>query len=342
MPGSGVTLKQVGIYGLSGVFALGVIGYGSPADAPETSSEFASAIIKAEPIKLASSDPELADKLVVEALRETLPNPEKTTPTQEENLITSDPEFSEVLTGGPVKQQKPLTKPSTNQNSYTKYASIERSVPRSPIPGTRELKPKTTSPQITKRRLFGTLELQFADERKIKAWSRVYDQFHRDARVIGYCLNGTGACNDPILAAWADQLRPLKSLPRYEQINRVNALANTQRYGSDRQLYGMGDYWASPREFLTRNGDCEDYALLKFASLMALGHSPQNMRVVVGKLRTGQPHAFLAVGQGTTEVVLDNRTNTVSDATHRNDYIPKYSMNLTARWSHVVPRAVAT
>jgi len=66
------------------------------------------------------------------------------------------------------------------------------------------------------------------------------------------------------------------------------------------------------------------------------------MRVVVGKLRTGQPHAFLAINQGSHEVVLDNRTNTVSDATHRNDYIPKYSMNLSARWSHVVPRAVST
>lgn len=187
------------------------------------------------------------------------------------------------------------------------------------------------------KKLFGSVELRFDDERKIKAWSSVYDRFLGDVNSLKSCLNST--CADLVLSSWARELRPLQNLPKYQKIAAVNNLVNRRSYADDRRNYGRSDYWASPREFLTKGGDCEDYAILKFASLLALGVRDQDMRLVVGRLSTGTPHAFLATHVGAQEYILDNRQSQIYLTQNRNDYIPKYSMNLSNRWSHVMPSA---
>jgi len=114
-------------------------------------------------------------------------------------------------------------------------------------------------------------------------------------------------------------------------------LVNRRIYADDRRNYGRSDYWASPREFLAKGGDCEDYAILKFASLLILGVNDQDMRLVVGRLSDGTPHAFLATNVGSQEYILDNRQSQIYLTGNRKDYVPKYSMNLSYRWSHVMP-----
>ena len=196
-----------------------------------------------------------------------------------------------------------------------------------------------TTPKL-KKKLFGSVELKFDDERKIKAWSSVYERFLSDVNGLKACI-GIG-CADPLLANWADELRPLQNLSTYQKIEAVNVLVNRRAYADDRRNYGRSDYWASPSEFLTRGGDCEDYAILKFASLLALGVRDDDMRLVVGRLSNGTPHAFLATNIGSEEYILDNRFSQVYLTTNRKDYVPKYSMNLSHRWSHVMPGATTT
>ena len=193
-----------------------------------------------------------------------------------------------------------------------------------------------TTPKL-KKKLFGSVELKFDDERKIKAWSSVYERFLRDVDGIKLCLRA--GCTDPLLSNWANELRSLQNLSKFQKIAAVNTLVNQRRYADDRRNYGRSDYWASPREFLSRGGDCEDYAILKFASLLALGVNDQDMRLVVGRLSNGRPHAFLATNVGSQEYILDNRQSQVYLTTNRTDYVPKYSMNLSYRWSHIIPGA---
>ncbi|RZV44531.1 MAG: hypothetical protein EX271_01490 [Acidimicrobiales bacterium] len=195
-------------------------------------------------------------------------------------------------------------------------------------------RPRRTTPTLQKK-LFGSVELRFDDERKIKAWSSVYDRFLSDVTNLKSCL--AGPCADPALASWAQELRPLQNLSKIQKITAVNNLANRRAYADDRRNYGRSDYWASPAEFLANGGDCEDYAILKFASLLALGVQDQDMRLVVGRLANGTPHAFLATNVGSQEYILDNRKTQVYLTQNRKDYVPKYSMNLSNRWSHVMP-----
>jgi len=245
----------------------------------------------------------------------------------------------------PIEAQGFKAEPTRNDKEPVQLASLDVDIPQIAKPN--DFLPKTSiapptnqviRPRLEKK-LFGTVELRFDDERKIKAWSSVYYKFEADTRTIKSCLNAQENCADPVFTEWAHKLKPLQNLSTFQKITAVNAIANQYPYSDDRRNYGKSDYWAGPREFLTRGGDCEDYALLKFASLIALGVDEDDMRLVVGRLSDGTPHAFLAANVDQREYILDNRQSSIYLTSNRRDYIPKYSMNLTHRWSHVVPRA---
>jgi predicted transglutaminase-like cysteine proteinase len=66
---------------------------------------------------------------------------------------------------------------------------------------------------------------------------------------------------------WLTFLEGIKHLSDIEKIHRVNEYANRSSYVLDKDNYDVDDYWATPQEFLNRNGDCEDYAIIKMLSL---------------------------------------------------------------------------
>ena len=250
-----------------------------------------------------------------------------------------------------TKSEVVSIKRANNEQNPVQLASLDLTIPEINKPEifmpTRPVKPTISPPATTikpkqklKRKLFGSVELKFEDERKIKAWSSVYERFQMDAQALKTCMNGP--CTDPILANWSQELRPLRNLSKMQKISAINSLVNQKRYADDRRNYGRSDYWASPSEFLVNGGDCEDYAILKFASLLALGVENQDMRLVVGRLSNGTPHAFLATNIGSEEYILDNRQAQIYLTANRKDYVPKYSMNLSYRWSHVMPGQTTT
>ena len=46
-----------------------------------------------------------------------------------------------------------------------------------------------------------------------------------------------------------------KLAPR-EQLTAINEFYNRWPYRRDAELYGRSEYWATPREFMSRSGDC--------------------------------------------------------------------------------------
>jgi|GEM_PF-2086840 len=68
------------------------------------------------------------------------------------------------------------------------------------------------------------------------------------------------------------------------------------------------DVWTTGGKF----GDCEDFALTKRAALLALGHDPRDLRVVLGFDWRGIRHAVLfARDERGTWWVLDNQNATL-------------------------------
>lgn len=92
-----------------------------------------------------------------------------------------------------------------------------------------------------------------------------------------------------------------------EKLDFVNSLWNRIGYVDDMTNYGKEDYWAKPSQFMERGGDCEDYAIAKYLTLKKLGMDPDDMRILIVKLKqTGEAHAVLHVFDGQNGYVLDN------------------------------------
>ena len=63
---------------------------------------------------------------------------------------------------------------------------------------------------------------------------------------------------------WDKFLESLKGKGKWTQLRAVNARMNKAKYISDKANWGRKDYWATPGEFMSRFGDCEDYAIVKW------------------------------------------------------------------------------
>lgn len=134
---------------------------------------------------------------------------------------------------------------------------------------------------------------------------------------------------------WQNLIRELEGRPVAEQVAAVDAFFNAVPYLEDSINWGSPDHWATPREFLERGGDCEDYAIAKYFTLKALGVDPARMRLmVVEDLNLQMPHAVLAVRLDDGVLILDNQAPEPVSAAAISHYRPIYSINQEAWWLH--------
>lgn len=122
------------------------------------------------------------------------------------------------------------------------------------------------------------------------------------------------------------------------------------QFADDSEIWGQVDYWASPLEMLAKGaGDCEDFALGKYFSLLAMGMSPSRLRLVYvramidGPGTRGFAHMVLAYypSPDAEPLILDNLTTAVLPASRRPDLAPVYSFNSEGLWQGVNGQATA-
>jgi predicted transglutaminase-like cysteine proteinase len=127
-----------------------------------------------------------------------------------------------------------------------------------------------------------------------------------------------------------------------EKLRAVNTFFNRQiQYREDKDAWAMVDYWASPMEMLAKGqGDCEDYAIAKFFSLINLGVTPAKMRMVYVRAQnagTIQAHMVLAyyAEPNAEPLILDNLLTDIRPASRRPDLAPVFSFNAEGLWQGV-------
>lgn len=90
----------------------------------------------------------------------------------------------------------------------------------------------------------------------------------------------------------------------WKELELVNRRVNSEiRYVDDR----VGDVWSLP----VREGDCEDFVLLKRQRLVERGWPPGALLVTVVVAPDGRGHSLLTVRTDRGELVLDNNTNRI-------------------------------
>jgi predicted transglutaminase-like cysteine proteinase len=126
------------------------------------------------------------------------------------------------------------------------------------------------------------------------------------------------------------------------RLQSVNQFFNRRLlFREDIESWGQIDYWASPLEFLEKGqGDCEDYAIGKYFSLIASGVAPTRLRLVYvkaifgGQASVQQAHMVLAYypSSGADPLILDNLIGDIRPAAKRPDLIPVFSFNSEGLW----------
>ena len=126
------------------------------------------------------------------------------------------------------------------------------------------------------------------------------------------------------------------------RLKRINAFFNRRvEYRDDRDIWGQVDYWATPLEMLSKGaGDCEDYAIGKYLSLIAAGVSPAKMRLVYVRAEVGGTilaHMVLAYYPEplAEPLILDNLITDIRPASRRPDLAPVFSFNAEGLWQGV-------
>jgi predicted transglutaminase-like cysteine proteinase len=172
--------------------------------------------------------------------------------------------------------------------------------------------------------LFGTSEVRSSDISAFTKWTAVMARFDQEMKSEG---------SSPVVQDWKNHLQALKGKSVREQIEGVNNFINGVRYIEDSENYHKSDYWATPIEFLSRGGDCEDFAIAKYASLRALGVSTDQMRIAIVQDKVKNiPHAILIVYSEGQSFVLDNQDKRVENSDNVNRYKPIFSINSSNWW----------
>ncbi|MDF2153110.1 transglutaminase-like cysteine peptidase [Vibrio sp. CAU 1672] len=135
---------------------------------------------------------------------------------------------------------------------------------------------------------------------------------------------------------WRENIQLLQHSETPEKLAGVNDFFNQLYFVNDITLWGKNDYWATPLEFLGSNaGDCEDFTIAKYFSLLELNIPDSKMRLVyVKSIELNQFHMVLAYypTPSSEPLILDNINPEIVRASQRNDLLPIYSFNGTNLW----------
>ncbi|MGI9508622.1 MAG: transglutaminase-like cysteine peptidase [Geminicoccaceae bacterium] len=189
--------------------------------------------------------------------------------------------------------------------------------------------------------LFDTIAYRSENLDALPQWQRVLGEIERETTVYQRCNDPESPCAPRALLAWQSMIKSQRGADPLAQLRAVNGFVNRWQPRTDKENYETVDYWASPLTFLNRSGDCEDYAIMKYVSLRELGFAPERLRlVVVRDLLRDLAHAVLAVQVEDEVYILDNLFQAVLPQHRVSQYLPYYSVNESARFSHLPPNGM--
>ena len=138
------------------------------------------------------------------------------------------------------------------------------------------------------------------------------------------------------LLAWQKLLRSDRTDNDRAKIERVNRFFNRLNFVDDALHWHKADYWATPVEFLaSEGGDCEDFAIAKYFTLLDLGIDEHKLTLTYVKaLKLNQAHMVLTYypSPRAEPLVLDNLVEAILPSSERTDLLPVYSLNGSGLW----------
>lgn len=136
------------------------------------------------------------------------------------------------------------------------------------------------------------------------------------------------------VSRWLELLDNLAGTPEATQLRAVNDFWNRRvRSAEDIDVWRRADYWATPLQTLgVGAGDCEDFVIGKYFSLVHLGVDPEKLRLIYVRANVGgRSIAHMVLGYYATPasdpLILDNLIQAIRPAAQRRDLTPVFSFN---------------
>ena len=99
-------------------------------------------------------------------------------------------------------------------------------------------------------------------------WNAIGDSLSQEIAAVEGCLGGAG-CPSRAAGEIAGRLADIDGGSPLSRAEAVHDLMNSRPYRDDRRQFGRSDVWQTPFAFWRSGGDCEDYAIAKYALLKA-------------------------------------------------------------------------
>ncbi|PHM16794.1 MAG: transglutaminase [Sulfuricurvum sp. PD_MW2] len=131
--------------------------------------------------------------------------------------------------------------------------------------------------------------------------------------------------------ALVQMMNEVRDQSEMEKLDGVNDFFNHTPYASDKETWGVSDYWATRYELIGKDrGDCEDYVIAKYFTLKELGVPPSKLFMTYAKsLKYKTAHMVLTyyATPRSEPLILDNYNFKILPASQRDDLIPIYSFS---------------
>lgn len=167
----------------------------------------------------------------------------------------------------------------------------------------------------------------------VPAWS--LDFTITDA-VLKWAEETYGKASHDRVGSWKTLMESSQVLDEPAKLEVVNAFFNQLEFVDDTVHWRQADYWATPLEFLaTGAGDCEDFSIAKYFTLLAIGVEESKLRLTyVTALKLNQAHMVVTyfATPDAAPLVLDNLDPAIKPAEARSDLAPVYSFNGSGLW----------
>lgn len=133
------------------------------------------------------------------------------------------------------------------------------------------------------------------------------------------------------LIQYLELKKKVKDFRLLKKLSHVNAFYNKILPVNDSSKYKVDDHWATPKEFLINGkGDCEDYAIAKYFTLLEAGIPKSKLFLSVVKVK-GEANYHMVLlyieNKKSMPLVLDNLSFKVVSFDIRKKLIPKFIFN---------------
>ncbi len=128
-----------------------------------------------------------------------------------------------------------------------------------------------------------------------------------------------------------EKLKSIKKYSKSKQLLKTNLYLNSLLPQYDVITKSQEDYWSTPKEFLIGGfGDCEDYVIIKYYSLIKLGFDEKKLFLTIVKDKfSNSGHMVLSYfdKKGKAPLILDNLSFRILNLQKRSDLLVDIFIN---------------